>query len=158
MIDFSCNSKILEYIDKIDYTDTFDVELSKDEPLKDLYLKLVNSKSKTTDTLMSIRNKIMSLFGAKVVDKKTQDDFEVGNKIGLFKIYYISEQEIIAGEKDWHLDFCISFYKKDEKVILSTFVKYHNTFGKVYMNIIKPFHKLLVKNSLKNLLDSSLKS
>jgi len=93
----------------------------------------------------------MSIFGAKTVINETKGDFSVGNSVGLFKIYYIDEKEIISGLKDSHLDFCISFYKIDNKILLSTLVKYNNTFGRVYMNIIKPFHKLIVKNMLKNL-------
>jgi hypothetical protein len=145
------DTKVFNFIENIDYTDTFSTELRQDSDIKDLYLRLVNTKSKTIDFLMSLRNKIMSIFGAKTVINETKGDFAVGNNVGLFKIYYIDEKEIISGLKDSHLDFCISFYKIDNKVLLSTLVKYNNTFGKVYMNIIKPFHKLIVKNMLKNL-------
>lgn len=79
------------------------------------------------------------------------NSFEVGKKVGLFTLYDIQENEIIAGEKDKHLDFCISFKKEHDVVILSTYVCYHNMLGKIYMNLIKPFHKLLVKKSLKSL-------
>jgi len=145
------DTKVFNFIENIDYTDTFSTELRQDSDIKDLYLRLVNTKSKTIDFLMSLRNKIMSIFGAKTVINETKGDFSVGNSVGLFKIYYIDEKEIISGLKDSHLDFCISFYKIDNKVLLSTLVKYNNTFGRVYMNIIKPFHKLIVKNMLKNL-------
>jgi hypothetical protein len=145
------DSKVFNFIENIDYTDTFRIELTQDNNIKYLYLKLLNTKSKTVEFLMSLRNKIMSILGAKKVIKETKGDFAVGNTVGLFKIYFIDEKEIISGLKDNHLDFCISFYKKDNKVILSTLVKYNNTFGKVYMNIVKPFHKLIVKNMLKNL-------
>ena len=144
-------TKVLNFIENIDYTDTFITEFRQDSDIKDLYLRLVNTKSKTIDFLMSLRNKIMSIFGAKTVINEIKGNFAVGNNVGLFKIYYIDEKEIISGLKDGHLDFCISFYKIDNKVLLSTLVKYNNTFGKVYMNIIKPFHKLIVKNMLKNL-------
>ncbi|MBU0923344.1 DUF2867 domain-containing protein [bacterium] len=145
------DTKVFNFIENIDYTDTFSTELRQDSDIKDLYLRFVNTKSKTIDFLMSLRNKIMSIFGAKTVINETKGDFAVGNSLGLFKIYYIDEKEIISGLKDSHLDFCISFYKIDNKVLLSTLVKYNNTFGRVYMNIIKPFHKLIVKNMLKNL-------
>jgi hypothetical protein len=145
------DTKVFNFIENIDYTDTFSTELRQDSDIKDLYLRLVNTKSKTIDFLMSLRNKIMSIFGAKTVINETKGDFAVGNNVGLFKIYYIDEKEIISGLKDSHLDFCISFYKIDNKVLLSTLVKYNNTFGRVYMNIIKPFHKLIVKNMLKSL-------
>ena len=151
MINLPQDTKVFNFIENIDYTDTFSTELRQDSDIKDLYLRLVNTKSKTIDFLMSLRNKIMSIFGAKTVINETKGDFAVGNNVGLFKIYYIDEKEIISGLKDSHLDFCISFYKIDNKVLLSTLVKYNNTFGKVYMNIIKPFHKLIVKNMLKNL-------
>jgi hypothetical protein len=144
-------TKVFNFIENIDYTDTFSTELRQDSDIKDLYLRLVNTKSKTIDFLMSLRNKIMSIFGAKTVINEIKGDFAVGNNVGLFKIYYIDEKEIISGLKDSHLDFCILFYKIDNKVLLSTLVKYNNTFGKVYMIIIKPFHKLIVKNMLKNL-------
>jgi hypothetical protein len=75
----------------------------------------------------------------------------VGNKVGFFTIYYNDEYEIIAGEKDKHLDFCVSFYKKDTNLTVSTLIQYNNSFGKIYMNLIKPFHKFVVKNMLKNL-------
>ena len=145
------DTKVFNFIENIDYTDTFSTELRQDSDIKDLYLRLVNTKSKTIVFLMSLRNKIMSIFGAKTVINETKGDFAVGNSVGLFKIYYIDEKEIISGLKDSHLDFCISFYKIDNKILLSTLVKYNNTFGRVYMNIIKPFHKLIVKNMLKNL-------
>jgi hypothetical protein len=151
MINLPQDTKVFNFIENIDYTDTFITELRQDSDIKDLYLRLVNIKSKTIDFLMSLRNKIMSIFGAKTVINETKGDFAIGNNVGLFKIYYIDEKEIISGLKDSHLDFCISFYKIDNKVLLSTLVKYNNTFGKVYMNIIKPFHKLIVKNMLKNL-------
>ena len=151
MSNFPNDTKVFNFIENIDYTDTFSIELTQDSDIKDLYLRLVNTKSKTTDFLMSLRNKIMSIFGAKTVINETKDDFAVGNSVGLFKIYYIDEKEIISGLKDSHLDFCISFYKKDNKVFLSTLVKYNNTFGKLYMNVIKPFHKIIVKNMLKNI-------
>lgn len=144
-------SKVFNFIENIDYMDTFSVELTRDSDIKDLYLRLVNTKSRTIEFFMSLRNKIMVILGAKSIIKETNDDFAIGNTIGLFKIYFIDEKEIVSGLKDNHLDFCISFYKIDNKVLLSTLVKYNNTFGKVYMNIIKPFHKLLVKSILKNL-------
>lgn len=89
---------------------------------------------------MSFRNKIMSLFGFKTEIKYSNNikDIQVGNKVGFFTIYYIDEHEIIAGEKDTDLT-------------VTTLVQYNNFFGKVYMTFVKPFHKMVVKNMLKNL-------
>ncbi len=141
------------FISKIDFCDSYKIELSKDENIKDLYLKLILTDSKLINFLMLFRNKIMSLFGFKTEINHVNNikDVQVGNKIGFFIIYYVDEYEIIAGEKDKHLDFCVSFYKKDSCLTISTLVQYNNFFGKFYMSFVKPFHKFVVKNMLKNL-------
>ena len=82
-------SKVFYFIENIDYMDIFSVELTQDSDIKDLYLRLVNTKSRTIELLMSLRNKIMTILGAKSVIKEINDDFAIGNTIGLFKIYFI---------------------------------------------------------------------
>ena len=147
------SSNANNFISRIDFTDSYKIELLKDEEIKIVYLKLLSNNSTLIKSLMSFRNKIMSLFGFKTEIKHSNNikDIQVGNKVGFFTIYYIDEHEIIAGEKDKHLDFCVSFYKKDTNLTISTLVQYNNFFGKIYMNLIKPFHKFVVKNMLKNL-------
>lgn len=146
-------SKANNFISEIDFCDSYKIELSKNEDIKKIYLKLILTDSKLINFLMSFRNKIMSIFGLKAEINHLNNikDVKVGNKIGFFTIYYVDENEIIAGEKDKHLDFCVSFYKKDSCLTISTLVQYNNFFGKFYMSFVKPFHKFVVKNMLKNL-------
>ncbi|MFY9088610.1 DUF2867 domain-containing protein [Arcobacter aquimarinus] len=141
------------FISKIDFADSYKIESLKDEEIKEIYLKLLSNNSTLIKSLMSFRNKIMSLFGFKTEIKYSNNikDIQVGNKVGFFSIYYIDEHEIIAGEKDKHLDFCVSFYKNDTDLTVTTLVQYNNFFGKIYMTFVKPFHKIVVKNMLKNL-------
>lgn len=147
------SSNVNNFISKIDFADSYRIESLKDEEIKEVYLKLLSNNSTLIKSLMSFRNKIMSLFGFKTEIKHSNNikDIRVGNKVGFFTIYYIDEHEIIAGEKDKHLDFCVSFYKKDTNLTVTTLVQYNNFFGKIYMNLVKPFHKFVVKNMLKNL-------
>lgn len=77
--------------------------------------------------------------------------FEIGKTIGMFNIYYISKDEIIAGENDKHLDFIVSLLRHENALTVSTFVKYNNLFGKIYMFFIAPMHKIVVKNMIKKL-------
>lgn len=146
------SSNVNNFISKIDFADSYRIESLKDEEIKEVYLKLLSNNSTLIKSLMSFRNKIMSLFGFKTEIKHSNNikDIRVGNKVGFFTIYYIDEHEIIAGEKDKHLDFCVSFYKKDTNLTVTTLVQYNNFFGKIYMNLVKPFHKFVVKNMLKN--------
>ncbi len=67
-------------------------------------------------------------------------------------IYSIGKEEIIAGEDNVHLDFRVSVLKEDDEVTISTLVHYNNLFGKVYMTIVMPFHRLVVKAMMRNVL------
>ena len=131
------SSNANSFISKIDFADSYKIELLKDEEIKEIYLKLLSNNSTLIKSLMSFRNKIMSLFGFKTEIKHSNNvkDIQVGNKVGFFTIYYVDEYEIIAGEKDKHLDFCVSFYKNDTILTVTTLVQYNNFFGKIYMNL-----------------------
>ncbi|BAK73573.1 DUF2867 domain-containing protein [Arcobacter sp. L] len=147
------SSNINSFISKIDFSDSYEIRLKKDDDIKNIYLKFLLNSPKLVKYLMLLRNKIMSLFGFKteIINSNNIKDIQLGNKVGFFNIYFINEHEIIAGEEDKHLDFLVSFYKRDTTLIVTTLVKYNNIFGKIYMTFVKPFHKIVVKNMLKNL-------
>jgi len=65
-----------------------------------------------------------------------------------------SENEIIAGGNDKHMDFRVSVLKINEggasKIVLTTVVNTHNSFGKAYMSLIAPFHRFGVRTIMSN--------
>jgi hypothetical protein len=64
----------------------------------------------------------------------TKRALEPGEKIGVFRVYTVSDAEVILGEDDRHLDFRISVHLKEvqgmKDVTISTVVHYNNTLGK----------------------------
>lgn len=85
--------------------------------------------------------------------------YEPGEQLGLFKIFSKSENEIVMGEDDKHLNFRISLLlekdtndnaKKD--ITISTTVEFNNWFGKLYFLPVKPFHKIIVPSLLRGIL------
>ncbi|WP_236854308.1 DUF2867 domain-containing protein [Chryseobacterium sp. MEBOG07] len=111
------------------------------------------------------RNKVVGLFGlktgAETRNKLTENDFkyEVGERIGLFKIFDKTNNEIILGEDDKHLDFRVSLLfdknkddQEENSLTISTAVKFHNWLGVLYFLPVRPFHKLIVPAMLKNIL------
>ena len=142
-------------LNKIDYKDEFSVNIENNNlSIQEVYIKLFSSAPKGVEFLMKLRNKIVGVFGLKTEMKRNKNpNFKVGDKVGIFKIYGISENEIIAGEDDKHLDFRVSVLRKvlDETTItVLTTVQYNNWFGKLYFIIVKPFHKIVVKSMIKN--------
>ncbi len=148
------NSICKKYIETIDFKDTYKVMLSKtDISIEDIYINVFAHSPKWINRLLAIRNKIVGVFGLdtyKEPNKVVKENLCVGKKTGIFKIYALFENEIIAGEDDKHLNFRVSVFKEKNKAFISTLVHYNNWFGKVYFFIIKPFHKAVVKAVLKN--------
>ncbi len=148
------NSICKKYIDTIDFKDGYKVIVSKaDASIENIYINVFAHSPKWMATLLAIRNKIVGVFGLdtyKEPNEIAKKNLRVGKKTGIFKIYAILENEIIAGEDDKHLHFRVSVLKQNNELFISTLVHYNNWFGKVYFFIVKPFHKAVVKAILKN--------
>ncbi len=114
--------------------------------------------------LFALRNKIVSIFGLKtsgnINDRKKQlENFkcEPREQLGLFKVFAKTENEVILGEDDKHLNFRISLFKeqctdKKKMITISTTVEFHNWFGRLYFLPVRPFHKLIVPTMLKGII------
>ncbi len=148
------NSIYKQFITKIDYKDAFSSKLTDNNiTVKNIYLNTFAHTPKWIIKLMKIRNSTVRVFGLRTTKKPSEvvlKNIQEGKRAGIFTIYKTTENEIIAGEKDKHLDFIVSIFKKEKEIVLSTFVKYNNLFGRIYMTIVIPFHKLVVKAILKN--------
>jgi hypothetical protein len=147
-----------KFIKEVDYSDTFKMVVKNQNiSIENIYIDMFSSMPKWINKLMNIRNKLVSIVGLKVdsLEPKKVTELKIGEKVGMFTIYAISKNEVIAGEDDKHLDFRVSVLRVDEDVMVSTFVKYNNLFGKVYMSLILPFHKVIVKAMMKNYIKNS---
>ena len=71
-----------------------------------------------------------------------------------FPVCEETNEKIILGFNDWHLDFRLIFEQiklqdNKTKIKATTLVKPHNIFGKAYLSLISPFHKMIVPRVLK---------
>ncbi len=151
-------SIIHDHIAKIDFQDAFQMELTRPEvSIEDVYLRLFSQTPKWVAVLFKLRNRIVKLFGLDTgngAKEFRKEDIAVGKKIGLFTVYAIEKEELIAGQDDKHLNFRVSLLKKDKLVTVSTLVEYNNLFGRIYMTIVMPFHKLVVKAMMRRVVKS----
>jgi len=100
--------------------------------------------------LMWLRDGIVGVFGIKT-SKALQTDRGV-RRISFFRIYEQDAQEILLGEDDSHLDFRVSVRCEPidgtAQVIATTVVQCHNALGRVYLLVIAPFHRVVVRSAL----------
>ena len=81
--------------------------------------------------------------------------YSVGDKIGPWPIFFIGDNEIVAGRNNKHLDFRLSVLRLTdgdaESVVVSTVCSVHNFAGKVWTcPFIVPFHRTGVRSLLAN--------
>ncbi|PKK41195.1 hypothetical protein CI102_14436 [Trichoderma harzianum] len=115
--------------------------------------------------LMRIRDRVMATFGVKRSTEIQAAAEKRGiDTIAVFPILSRTDSEIIVGEFDSHLDFQTSILIREHQdfvmdymesnseareMVVTTVVHCHGLFGKVYIAIIKAFHVMIVKYSLR---------
>ncbi len=137
---------------RVDFVDTFSTT-NHFHTLEEITNLIFNKSPKWLDVLFKIRNTLVKLIG---IETKLPDDyregFEVGAYVKFFKIYQIYENEIILGLNDTHLNFRALIFRDTAEyynIKVTTIVEYNNTKGKIYMTLIKPFHRWVIKAMIK---------
>lgn len=149
------------------YTDAFlcTVEIEKQMNADDLQIAFWTDSPKWIQSLFKLRNNIVKLVGLKT--DKADSEF-VSNCIRngkcdeTFMISEKSENETVVKLSDKHLDAYMSIYIKDlerkkKEITVITVVNIHNWLWYVYFYSICPFHKLVVKGMLRNILKRFIK-
>lgn len=160
------NSLLQNEPNDFSYIDSFHAEII-DEPsveisrIADLFF---NSAPQWVDKMMKLRDKIVKPLGLKTSDdiednrgKINIAECEIGQQVGIFKIFNKTENEIILGEDDTHLNFRVSLMlnplkNKKKDLSITTAVRFNNSIGKLYFLPVKPFHKFIVRGTLKNII------
>ena len=106
--------------------------------------------------LTKVRDAIVIGFGLKTTGHLASLPDAKASRISFFRIYSKSDTEIVVGEDDKHLDFRVSLLwsRSDASqtgytLTLSTVVHCHNLLGRIYLSVITPFHKLVVRATLR---------
>jgi len=140
--------------------DCYSVQIDRaDAPIGEIAQRIFIGLPRWINVLLAVRDFGVTPFGLKTTAKLPKSlDFrpsiDVGDHINFLCVRSISQNEIILGEDDLHLDFKISVYRDSEAsgyISLATWVRTHNRFGKIYLGTIAPFHALIVNARLTNL-------
>ena len=104
-----------------------------------------------TRPLLALRGIIMAPFGLKgpVHIRNMRVD-----AIAFFPIISQSDHCLLAGFDDSHLDFRLVVdlenHADSQNIRLATIIRRHNLTGRIYLAVILPFHRLIVKTALAN--------
>lgn len=152
------DDSLIKEIGYNDFSDCFGMTIERtDINISDVVNCFFTASPGFVTQLMKARDKIARLAGLKTGDdaKREKVTFEPGKEIGLFKMYNCNDREAIIGADDKHLNFRVSLYlnpgKTSTEILISTVVFFNNRWGRLYMRVIKPFHKMVVPGIIKNI-------
>lgn len=156
-------SQLHAYARPQDFMDCFSVAFSNEWAKAEATMPEIAALATSVEvpgaqSLMQLRDLIVKPLGLKTADEMDEEGGssqngapQIGDRIGFFKIYGISDNEIILGEDDRHQDFRVSVLRVPEvpsRLYLATCCQRHNLLGHLYLATILPFHKMIVKGML----------
>lgn len=137
--------------------DAFAITLSAGAPLDiDLLARaFLGDPSPWFRALLACRDALVTPFGVKTSARlRSELRARSAPHIDFFPIISREGHELVIGEDDRHLDFRTSVLLRGaavdgkHEVVATTVVRCHNSFGHLYLFLIAPFHRLVVRSNL----------
>ena len=136
------------------------MRLTSELGIVDLFFRIFAHLPFPAKALLIVRNKFASLIGleaptaSEVLHIEIKDHYAVGDKIGVWPIFFLGEDELVAGRDNKHMDFRLSVLKVSDgdaiSVVVTTVCTVRNRFGKHYLRTIVPFHRRGLQRLLSN--------
>ena len=132
-----------ELIERAYFRDSYRAPLSRGElGIVDIFFGIFAHHPLWMKLLLIARNTVASLAGlgaptaAEILHVEIKDRYAVGEKIGVWPIFSLSADEVVAGRDNKHMDFRLSVLKVPDgdrpSVVVSTICTVHNLTGKLY--------------------------
>lgn len=127
----------------------------------ELTLRVFSKVPRWIEFLMRVRNGIVGLIGLKNQStfqkgfdtQKPAQSYQPGDRVGLFTVLHVSQDEFIMGDDDKHLQVQISVCKAPlhgiPSLLVTTVVHEHNWLGWLYMVFVGPAHRVIAPATLR---------
>ncbi|MFO1110720.1 MAG: DUF2867 domain-containing protein [Bradyrhizobium sp.] len=146
-------SVVAGWYEKASLLESFSVDLSssKQSSIRVLAIQTVGNSPTWFKVLNAVRDAMVKPFGVKTSGEVRASRAE-NERVDFFPVQWEGNDEIVLGEDDRHLDFRLSLLRRDSptgtQLIATTVVHSHNAFGLTYLNLIRPFHYLVIRSWL----------
>lgn len=152
------NSRIVNLFASPELADAFAITLPPDAPsdINALAHQVLERPPRWFRWLLACRDIMVKPFGIHSSTQMRAALVAGGMPhIDFFPVIAVESNELIIGANDRHLDFRISVLQRHcgeenkREVVLASVVHCHNRTGKLYITLIAPFHRLVVRAMLK---------
>jgi Protein of unknown function (DUF2867) len=112
--------------------------------------RMVTRQPRWAAALLVLRNMLVAPFGLKTSGAGNATPEKM---VGIFPVVTETPDRLVAGFNDTHLDFRlvvdVAASGRGQRVTATTLVLTHNRFGRAYLAVILPFHRLIVPAMLR---------
>ncbi len=146
--------RVLAAVETLDYFDSQSIIVPQDMSPLDVWNFITEDPQPVLDLAFRIRDAISKRFGVKSIGGFSgvpQDTVQTGDFLDFFLVEYADDTVLALTERDRHLDVMTCLSVIDKKVSVTSSVKTHNLFGRVYMLPVGIAHKFIVRNMLRRL-------
>lgn len=154
-IDFPSNTLLNGKESQYFFRDSYHVSSSNTELVaKHIYHAVFGFIPKPAMWMMKLRNLIMGWFGFSTGNfdpHLTLEQIEEGKEAGFLTIETVTDQEVVSAAYASNMDMWISVLKlSDSEFAFSTLVNMKTRGSRLYLELIKPFHRLLAKYAIRD--------
>jgi hypothetical protein len=154
-VDLPAGILVARAFPRIDYADAYSLRLpdGASNDLDAVARAALGTAPGWVALLLRLRDLIAGMIGLKTANQSAQHTtthatLQVGDRLGIFKLFDRSVDELLLGEDDRHLDFRVSVLIQHKEnadwAIISTVVRFNSWLGRAYFLSVRPFHKLIV--------------
>ena len=98
-----------------------------------------------TSFLLKWRDRIVVPLGLRAASRP----FRGGDRIGTYSVFTRTPERVVLGLDDKHLDYRIvvetsEIDTKASRITVTTLIRPHNMFGRIYLVSVLPFHRMIV--------------
>jgi hypothetical protein len=145
-------------LDAAYFRDSYRAPLTRgDLGIVEIFAALFGHAPAYVKLLLRLRNALAKAAGLDVPSRADmtaliRGPYRVGDTIGPWPVFSITEREIVAGRDNRHLDFRVSVLKQADgaAVTVTTVCTVHNLAGRLYLFFIVPFHRFGVRSLMSN--------
>ena len=147
------------------FRDSYRAPLSRRElDIVDIFFGIFAHHPLWMKLLLLVRNKVATLAGldaptaSGILHVEVRGGYAVGEKIGVWQIFSLCADEVVAGRNNKHMNFRLSVLKVPDggamSVVVSTICAVHNLIGKLYLFFVIPIHRYGVRKLMVNALSA----
>jgi len=120
--------------------------------------RIFSRSPRWVEMLLELRHRIVAPFGLKT---SAAHEAKAAGMVGIFPVLSETPGQLVAGFDDRHLDFRVVVDVapvdgggRGQQVTTTTLVLTHNWLGRAYLTVILPFHRLIAKSMLGQVLQA----